>query len=49
LERKQDRRDVPADMQAAMLRLGRARGKFSAPSLAWTVLKSKLDRLLASG
>jgi ferredoxin len=49
LERKRERPDVPANIQGAMLRLGKARGKFSAPSLAWIVLKSKLDRLLANG
>lgn len=39
---------VPRNAVEAALRLGKARGRITPVSLAWTVLKSKVDRLLAS-
>ncbi|MDW7709874.1 MAG: 4Fe-4S binding protein [Deferrisomatales bacterium] len=39
---------VPRTVTEAALRLGRARGTLTPSRLAWTVLRSKLDRLLAA-
>lgn len=40
--------EVPATFTEAMIAHGRARGKLGAASLAWTGLKSKMDRMLAT-
>lgn len=47
LERKPEQPYLPKNIVENYLRLGRARGKMSGPSLAWSALKSKVDRLLA--
>lgn len=38
---------VPRDVVDSAIRLGQARGKMKWPALAWMVLRSKIDRLLA--
>lgn len=49
LERKPEQPRVPARFTEALMAHGRARGKLKPASLAFTALRSKLDRLLASG
>lgn len=46
---EKDQPRVPANMTEAYIRLGKARGKMSNTSLVKMQLKSKLDRLMASG
>jgi Pyruvate/2-oxoacid:ferredoxin oxidoreductase delta subunit len=47
LERKPEQPHVPRNIMESAMRLGQARGKLSGPAMAWTQLKSKVDRLLA--
>ncbi|GAB4255552.1 MAG: 4Fe-4S binding protein [Deferrisomatales bacterium] len=47
LERRPAPPEVPPDFRTTLYRLGRARGKMSPSGMAWTLLRSKLDRLLA--
>jgi Pyruvate/2-oxoacid:ferredoxin oxidoreductase delta subunit len=44
-----EQRPVPRTVTEAALRLGRVRGTLTPARLAWTALRSKVDRLLARG
>jgi electron transport complex protein RnfB len=48
LVRKEDAPKVPESFPEALMNLGRARGKLSPTKMALTMLKSKMDRILAS-
>ncbi len=48
LKRREEKKPLPKNVPDALMRIGKERGTLSAKSLAWMVLKSKFDRLMAS-